>query len=87
MRGAPRGGAMRIIVVHRIWSDAEAQIIKGILEFYGIPVCLARDLSHSLYPLTVDGLGETRVLVPDSASEEARQILAGHLARGCPPDA
>jgi hypothetical protein len=78
---------MRPIVVHRIWSDAEAQIVKGILELYGIPVFLDRDLSHSLYPLTVDGLGETRVLVPDSASEEAQQILAGYLARGHAPDA
>ncbi len=78
---------MRPIVVHRIWSDAEAQIVKGILELHGIPVFLDHDLSHSLYPLTVDGLGETRVLVPDSASEEARQILAGYLARGHAPDA
>jgi len=78
---------MTSIVVHRTWSDLEAQLVKGILELYGIPVCLARDLSHSLYPLTVDGLGETRILVPAAAWDEALRILDGHRSRERPLDA
>ncbi len=65
-------------IVYRTWSDPEAQIIKGILELYGIPVSLATDISHALYPFTLDGLGETRVLVPLEAVGEANIILAGH---------
>src|SRR5437667_273441 len=44
-------------IVYRTWSDLEAQLIKGILELYGIPVSLSTDISHTLYPFTVDGLG------------------------------
>jgi hypothetical protein len=65
-------------IVYRTWSDLEAQLIKGILELYGIPVSLATDISHALYPFTVDGLGETRILVPLEAEGEAHTILAGH---------
>ena len=28
-------------IVYRTWSDLEAQLIKGILELYGIPVSLS----------------------------------------------
>jgi len=68
-------------IVYRTWSDLEAQLIKGILELYGIPVRLATDISHTLYPFTVDGLGETRILVPLAAEGEAHVILAGHRSR------
>jgi Putative prokaryotic signal transducing protein len=78
---------MSSAVVFRTWSDQEAQIVKGILELYGIPVCLETDLSHALYPLTLDGLGEIRVLVPNEAGEEAQTILDGYRARGIAPDA
>ncbi len=75
------------IIVYRTWNDQEAQLIKGILELYGIPVLLDTDISHSLYPFTVDGLGETRVLVPVAAQDEAETILAGHLSRAGRVDA
>lgn len=63
-------------VVFRTWSDQEAELIKGILELYGIPVRLQTDIAHMLYPF-----GETRVLVPSAAEEEAQSILAGHRSR------
>jgi hypothetical protein len=68
------------VIVYRTWSDLEAQLVKGILELYGIPVGLSTDISHALYPFTVDGLGETRILVPLEAEGEAHVILAGHLS-------
>jgi hypothetical protein len=69
------------VVVYRTWSDLEAQLIKGILELYGIPVGLSTDISHLVYPFTVDGLGETRILVPLEAEGEAQTILAGHRSK------
>ena len=69
------------VVVYRTWSDLEAQLVKGILELYGIPVGLSTDISHLLYPFTLDGLGETRVLVPLEAESEAQTILAGHRSK------
>jgi hypothetical protein len=68
-------------IVYRTWSDLEAQLIKGILEEYGIPVSLATDISHMLYPFTLNGLGETRILVPLEAEEEAQDILAGYQSQ------
>ena len=66
------------VILYRTWSDLEAQLVKGILEQYGIPVGLSTDISHMLYPFTLDGLGETRVLVPLEAAGEAQTILEGH---------
>lgn len=74
-------------IVYRTWSDLEAQLIKGILEEYGIPVSLATDISHMLYPFTLNGLGETRILVPLEAEEEAQDILAGYQSPGGRVDA
>jgi len=76
-----RGKAVISAIVYRTWSDLEAQLIKGILELYGIPVSLSTDISHTLYPFTVDGLGETRILVPRQAEGEAQDIIAGHQSR------
>jgi hypothetical protein len=77
-RAGPPGGRVIAIVVYRTWNDQEAQLVKGILELYGIPVRLATDISHALYPFTLDGLGETRILVPIAAEDDAQSILAGH---------
>lgn len=69
------------IVIYRTWSDLEAQLIKGILEEYGIPVGLATDISHTPFPFTLNGLGETRILVPCEAEDEAQDILAGYQSQ------
>jgi hypothetical protein len=53
----------------------EAQIIKGRLENEGIPVLLSYDSASLVYGLTVDGLGEVRVMVPAHLLEEAKGIL------------
>jgi hypothetical protein len=67
---------MTASVVCRTWNDHEAELVKAILESYGIPVLLDADITHLLYPC-----GETRVLVPPDAEDEAASILAGHRAR------
>ncbi len=53
----------------------EAQIIKGRLESEGIPVLLSYESAGLVYGLTVDGLGETRIMVPEHLAEEAKEIL------------
>jgi hypothetical protein len=53
----------------------EAQIIKGRLENEGIPVLLSYDSASLVYGLTVDGLGEVRIMVPAHLLEEAKGIL------------
>jgi hypothetical protein len=53
----------------------EAQIIKGRLESEGIPVLLSYESAGLIYGLTVDGLGEVKIMVPKHLAEEAKEIL------------
>jgi len=53
----------------------EAQIIKGHLESEGIPVLLSYESAGLVYGLTVDGLGEVKIMVPERLAEEAKEIL------------
>jgi hypothetical protein len=63
--------------VHRAFGEAQAQIIKGMLESFGIP-CLLRSLAApSVHPFAVDGLGEFRLMVPRSRAAEARELIRG----------
>lgn len=75
------GRASRVLLV-TTWSDGEASIIKQLLETYGIICQVESDVPHTVFPLSVDGLGEIRVLVAADRLEEARRILAEHLREG-----
>ena len=63
------------LVTVRIAGQMEAQVIKGRLESEGIPVLLSYESAGVVYGITVDGLGEVKVMVPQRLAEEARQIL------------
>ena len=47
-----------LVVIFRTHSDIEASIVRGLLDAHGIPALVASDVPHSIFPLTVDGLGE-----------------------------
>jgi hypothetical protein len=53
----------------------EAQIIKGRLESEGIPTLLSYDSASLVYGLTIDGLGEVKILVPEHLAKEAKELL------------
>lgn len=55
----------------------EAQVMKSHLENEGIPSLLRYEGAGLIYGITIDGLGETSVLVPADLSQEAREILRG----------
>ena len=59
----------------------EAQIIKGRLESEGIPVLLSYESLGLIYGLTVDGLGEVKIMVPKRLAEEAKEILGVSVER------
>lgn len=54
----------------------EAELVAGLLRAAGIPCGLVSDVPHSVYPLTLDGLGEVRVVVARAHAEEARECIA-----------
>jgi hypothetical protein len=63
-------------VVYRAAGLPEAELIKGYLESGDIPVDLDYESAGRVYGLTMDGLGEVRILVPCEYAEEARMALA-----------
>jgi len=63
------------LVTVYVATQMEAQIIKGRLESEGIPVLLNYESDGLVYGITVDGLGEVKVMVPKRLAEEAREIL------------
>jgi hypothetical protein len=73
-----RGGVLLL----RTWNDGEAAMIKQLLETYGIPCQIVSDVPHTVLPLSVDGLGEVRILVPAERLEDAKNLLAEHRRQG-----
>lgn len=64
-----------LVEVYRANGEAEAHIIKGLLESNGIP-CLLRSLAApSVHAFVFDGMGEVRIMVPQSRAEEARELV------------
>ncbi|MFQ6058931.1 MAG: DUF2007 domain-containing protein [Anaerolineae bacterium] len=66
----------RLVKVHTASGQLQAQVIKTRLESEGIPVLLRYDSASIVFGLTVDGLGEVEVLVPERLAERARKVLA-----------
>jgi hypothetical protein len=69
-------------VLLQLWDDGEAEVVHRLLETYGIPCQVVSSLSHRLFPLSVDGLGEIRILVPKDRLHEAEAIVAEHRRQG-----
>jgi len=53
-----------------------ARIIEGRLAAEGISTTLRYEAAGVIYAITVDGLGEVRILVPEAQWEEAKAVLA-----------
>lgn len=66
-----------MVEVYLAHGEAQAQIIKGLLESNGIPCLLKSTAAPSVHIFTMDGLGEVRVMVWKSAEEEARKLIKG----------
>ncbi len=66
----------------RTWSDGEAEIVRQLLDSYGIPCQVVSDVTHTVLPISVDGLGEVRILVAPEDLAAAGDILAEHRRDG-----
>jgi hypothetical protein len=64
-----------LVQVYMASGQLAAQVVKTKLESFGIPVLLSYESLGIVMGLTVDGLGEVRVLVPRSRAEEAQALL------------
>ena len=63
------------LVTVRTTNYMEAHIIKGRLESEGVPALLRYESAGLVYGITVDGLGQVKVMVPQRLAEDAKEIL------------
>jgi hypothetical protein len=80
MQGSERTG--RKLLADNPWSVVftasgmtQAKIITGRLETEGIPTLLKYEAAGPIYAITIDGLGEVKVLVPEEAIARACAVL------------
>jgi hypothetical protein len=62
-------------LVHTANGEMEAQGLRSVLEAAGIPVVLRFEAAARYYPVTIDGLGAVKLMVPADRLEEAKAIL------------
>ena len=67
----------QMVEAYRARGEAEAQVIKGLLESYGIACLLKSNAAPSVHVFTVDGMGEVKVMVRESMAERARKLVGG----------
>jgi hypothetical protein len=85
--GGPRpprsesGDEKAFVEVHRC-DQAEAVVVRSLLESEGIPALLRARLAHSVHPFTVGSQGEVVVLVTRDHAARARARLKDRRAEG-----
>ena len=66
-----------LVTIFKAANEMEAQVIKGLLESYGVP-CLLKPNTALPSPYSpVMNIGEIEVIVWDSMAEEARKLIEG----------
>jgi hypothetical protein len=64
-----------MVRVYTAKGELEAQVIKGLLESYGIPCLLQSNAASSVHTFAIDGMGEVRVMVSEKAADEAKRLI------------
>jgi hypothetical protein len=65
----------RFIQVYRAWGEAEALVIKSLLESRGIPCLLKSNAAPSVHVFAVDGMGEVDIMVDEAMADEAKNLI------------
>ena len=66
---------LKLIVIFRTHSDVEANVVRGLLESNGIHTLLLSDVPHSVFPLSINELGEVRLSVREDDAEKAVAVI------------
>jgi len=69
------------VKVYTAQGLAEAHIVKGLLEFNGIPVNLDYEAVGPILGITMNGLGEVKILVPQEWEGKALELLQKETPR------
>ena len=66
---------MKIVEVHAVQGQPEADLIRSLLEANGIESYTRGLAVQSVHPFTMDGLGEIKILVREEDEETAIRII------------
>ena len=67
-----------LTVIFRTASNIEASVVQALLDSHGIESVRTSGPPASLFPFTVNPMGETRVSVREDEAEEAVRIIESH---------
>ena len=70
----------RLVKVAYAQHQMEAEMIQGLLEAHGIPSLVQRSVDNPEFLAA----GPRQILVPEAASEEAREVLANAPGESLP---
>lgn len=70
---------MNWVTIHRSNGVTEAEILRNMIESFGIPARVSSESIRTPYGQTIDGMGVALLQVPDSRAREAQDILAEHF--------
>lgn len=65
----------KYVEVYIAKGEAEANIIRGLLDTYGIPSIIKAQASPSVHVFAIDGLGQVTILVREEDAEDARELI------------
>lgn len=65
----------KMVQVYDAKNAMEAQVIKSLLESFNIPCFLKSNAAPSVHVLTLDGMGEVKIMVLESLAEKARKLI------------
>jgi hypothetical protein len=65
----------KMVEVYKATSEMEAQVIKGLLESYGVPSLLKSNAAPSVHMFTIDGMAEVKVMVMSSMADRAKELI------------
>jgi hypothetical protein len=65
----------KLVEVYKARTEMEAQVIRGMLESFGVPSVLRSNAAPSVHMFTMNGLAEVKVMVLDSMAEAAKELI------------
>lgn len=75
-KNKPQDDNADLVEVARIFGPFEADLIKNILESHGIASITRGRTAPFVYPLTIDGMAEFKIMVQEKDLEKAKDLLA-----------
>ena len=75
-KNKPRDDTADLAEAALIFGPFEADLIKNFLESHGVASIIRGRTAPFVYPFTVDGLAEFKVMVQEKDLEKAKDLLA-----------